>query len=426
MSTTVEEIEKTETKNELLLDSLEIKGYRCFEHLTIEKLGRVNLIVGKNNVGKTALLEALWIFASNQGRYDKILGLYEILERRDEVSDAEPSSHEDGMAIRSIVFNRPDFEKEKLRKEIRIGNGNYLSIVLTSNANSQPPGREKEVSFSPTQPRFSFEFISASGFSNNKLLEFWEFIERNVEEDKVVEAIKIINKDVVDVRFSRHNFTNTIASPIPIVRLKNAKERIPLKSLGEGMNRLLGIALALVSCKNGILLIDEVEIGLHYSVLPDIWKLIFKTAKDLNVQVFATTHSKDCIEAFTQAAIDDEESDGMLIRLENKDGVIKAINFNEDELETVALAEIRRGALIMAENRILLVEGTDDLHVLAHIFKAHGHEGKIIIREQEGVDKLKLKDLTKMLSIIFWRICPSNSKEAKSLRWELLLMPTLI
>ncbi len=51
----------------LLLDSLEIKGYRCFEHLTIEKLGRVNLIVGKNNVGKTALLEALWIYANNAG-----------------------------------------------------------------------------------------------------------------------------------------------------------------------------------------------------------------------------------------------------------------------------------------------------------------------------------------------------------------------
>lgn len=50
--------------SELLLDSLEIKGYRCFEHLTIEKLGRVNLIVGKNNVGKTALLEALWIYAN--------------------------------------------------------------------------------------------------------------------------------------------------------------------------------------------------------------------------------------------------------------------------------------------------------------------------------------------------------------------------
>ena len=86
MSTTVEEIEKTETgkdtKSELLLDSLEIKGYRCFEHLTIEKLGRVNLIVGENNVGKTALLEALWIYA-RRGKIDTLLNL---LFSRDEIA----------------------------------------------------------------------------------------------------------------------------------------------------------------------------------------------------------------------------------------------------------------------------------------------------------------------------------------------------
>jgi AAA15 family ATPase/GTPase len=102
------------------------------------------------------------------------------------------------------------------------------------------------------------------------------------------------------------------------------------------MIRLLGLILTLIECENGMLLIDEVEIGFHYSVLPDVWKLIFKTAKDLNVQVFATTHSKDCIEAFTQAAIDDEESEGMLIRLErNKDDKIIAKIFDEESLETI-------------------------------------------------------------------------------------------
>src|SRR5215203_1856315 len=77
MPTTVEETKKTEQskdkKDELLLDSLEIKGYRCFEHLTIEKLGRVNLVVGKNNVGKTALLEALWIYLNNSRVLNQIL-----------------------------------------------------------------------------------------------------------------------------------------------------------------------------------------------------------------------------------------------------------------------------------------------------------------------------------------------------------------
>ena len=85
MPTTIEETETTETsedkKDELLLDSLEIKGYRCFEHLTIEKLGRVNLIVGKNNVGKTALLEALWIYA-NDGAENL---MFEILRERNEI-----------------------------------------------------------------------------------------------------------------------------------------------------------------------------------------------------------------------------------------------------------------------------------------------------------------------------------------------------
>jgi AAA15 family ATPase/GTPase len=103
---------------------------------------------------------------------------------------------------------------------------------------------------------------------------------------------------------------------------------------------LFGIALSLVNCEDGMLFIDEIESGLHYSVLPDVWKLIFKTAKDLNVQVFATTHSKDCIEAFTQAAIDDEESDGMLIRLESKNGAIKAKVFDEENLKTIARRDI--------------------------------------------------------------------------------------
>ncbi len=109
------------------------------------------------------------------------------------------------------------------------------------------------------------------------------------------------------------------------------EEPLTLKSFGEGLNRLFGLALALVNCKDGVLLIDEVEGGFHYSVLPDVWKLIFKTAKDLNVQVFATTHSKDCIEAFARAAFDSPE-EGMLIRLERRGEKIVAKTIEEEML----------------------------------------------------------------------------------------------
>ena len=41
--------------------SFKIKNFRCFKELAITSFKRVNLIAGLNNVGKTALLEALFL-----------------------------------------------------------------------------------------------------------------------------------------------------------------------------------------------------------------------------------------------------------------------------------------------------------------------------------------------------------------------------
>jgi AAA15 family ATPase/GTPase len=119
---------------------------------------------------------------------------------------------------------------------------------------------------------------------------------------------------------------------IPIIRMSGIDEPIPLRSLGDGMQRVLGIILALVNAKDGMLLIDEFENGLHYSVQPDIWRLLFKVAHRLNVQVFATTHSWDCIEAFQKAAVEDAGEEGMLIRLEEKNNEIGTTLFDERRL----------------------------------------------------------------------------------------------
>ena len=106
------------------------------------------------------------------------------------------------------------------------------------------------------------------------------------------------------------------------------------------MNRMFGIALALVNAKDGMLLIDEVDTGLHYSVLPDLWKLIFEVAHRLNVQVFATSHSWDCIQAFQQAAEANKDEEGMLIRLENRDGEVVPVMFDERKLNIAAREQI--------------------------------------------------------------------------------------
>lgn len=116
------------------------------------------------------------------------------------------------------------------------------------------------------------------------------------------------------------------------VNVAGIDDPLPLYSLGNGMWRSLGIALALVNAKDGILLIDEFENGLYYTVQPELWQLIFQVARRLNVQVFATTHSWDCIEAFQKAAREDHQEEGLLIRLESKKGGIGVTLYDEEEL----------------------------------------------------------------------------------------------
>jgi predicted ATP-dependent endonuclease of OLD family len=373
MPTTVEETEKIETvedkKDELLLDSLEIKGYRCFEHLTIEKLGRVNLIVGKNNVGKTALLEALWIYANP----DDPEILRKIVFDRNETTISENMSHESlkeyGVAYRNLFFNRPplphrnqgkrdspyffisqvtnntDYLEEKFLNldEItdRVEQAKTFDELFVEAASSKTTFVHYQHSFDFGSPQVSFFprknrdianlFVSSSGINIDKQVEFWDSITLTPLEDDVINALHILLPELKRIDFI--GYPSGSKNRVPIVRVSNEKERVPLKSFGEGMSRLLGISMALVQCQNGMLFIDEIENGLHYSVLLNVWRLIFKTARDLNVQVFAATHSSDCVSAFQRAAEEDKKADGMLIRLVRKGDKIKAVLFDENELE---------------------------------------------------------------------------------------------
>ena len=341
MSTTVEEVEKTEKredkKSELLLDSLEIKGYRCFEHLTIEKLGRVNLIVGKNNVGKTALLEALWIY-SNKGKANVLAEI--TLDRNERVIDRQDSENSFGFnsskyfsAYKNLFYKRPTnyvSKDEFYVGKIKIGSlqNRNKQLTLTLNGSGTSPVIDTDNTRNPFKTDIGY-FIKTSKIHNVKLIELWRNVELRITEEFVIEALKIIAEELISVRLTEYPEINS--PKIPIARIKDGSEPVPLLSLGEGMNRLFVIATALANCQNGMLIVDEIESGLHYSVLPDVWKLIFKTAKDLNVQVFATTHSKDCIEAFAQAAYDSPE-EGMLIRLERHGEKIVAKAIEEEML----------------------------------------------------------------------------------------------
>ena len=111
---------------------------------------------------------------------------------------------------------------------------------------------------------------------------------------------------------------------------------VPLKSLGDGFTRIFATGLVLSSSQDGFLVIDEVENGIHYSVLPDFWRMVLRSAHHHNVQVLATTHSLDCVKSLARAADENEKSESVLVRLDLVDGQTRAVEYSKGELEIVA------------------------------------------------------------------------------------------
>lgn len=313
-------------KSELPLDSLEIKGYRCFEHLTIEKLGRVNLIVGKNNVGKTALLEALWIYAEGIQVVDKILAS----RKEDKPTHLYVNGNVEHKH-RHLFYER--IIASQTLPEVEFAVGPMQATAAEKVAYICKFDRHRVDFFRNSERRESINnyLITTSRLDEGELSVLWDEIELTELEDKVTESLKIILPGLLKVRPKLVQVTSPHLIKVIQAQVKGFSESLPLQSFGEGLNRFFEISLTLANCRNGILLVDEIEAGLHYSILPDVWKVIFHTAKELNVQVFATTHSKDCVEAFASAAVDSPE-DGMLIRLERHGAKIVAKTIEEERL----------------------------------------------------------------------------------------------
>lgn len=153
-----------------------------------------------------------------------------------------------------------------------------------------------------------------------------------MSESDVISALRLIDKRVSGVAFVEDISKGRGSdNRIPLVKLDGLDEPLPLKSMGDGINRLFHIIVALVNARNGLLLIDEFENGLHWSVLPKVWDIVFQLSERLNVQVFATTHSRDCIEGF-DSAWNNYPTLGAFFRLEANNGAVKVREYTSETL----------------------------------------------------------------------------------------------
>ena len=107
---------------------------------------------------------------------------------------------------------------------------------------------------------------------------------------------------------------------------------VPLSLLGDGLGSLTNVLLAIADAPGGVVVIDEIENGFHHSVLSKVWKAIGEAAKAYRTQVFATTHSFECIEAAHEAFREDREYAFRLHRLERIADESHATTYGQETL----------------------------------------------------------------------------------------------
>jgi AAA15 family ATPase/GTPase len=371
-----------------MLESFEINNFRLFQHLEVGRLSRVNLVVGRNNAGKSTFLEAVELYASNAS--SKVL--LELLESRQETwfSEAQPQFHnflgnsvrhlffghklprigEDGISLGEVSSNiklhigsaayQEENDDEGTIRTIRISDVKVdedisnVTVFLVAEEGEKTRRifrldrdiRDIRRSSSrilyerpESEFKYTWQIVSTENMPNRKLAALWDLTSLTDLESEVISALRLVDDRVSGVAFVEDISRGRVSdfrsrendNRIPLLKIKGIDEPLPLKSMGDGMTRLFHIIVALVNARNGLLLIDEFENGLHWSVQPKVWDIVFQLSERLNVQVFATTHSRDCIGGFDHAW-NNHPALGAFFRLDAKDEIIKATEYTSETL----------------------------------------------------------------------------------------------
>lgn len=352
-----------------MINDITIKNYRAFANFEVDKIARVNLIVGANNAGKTSLLEAIFLLESQ----DPIGGISRILDARGEVDRTVelsgsriknyPISHlfynhlvEDG---KSILIENHTHPRKSLQVEVSdSGQNNGLAHVQPQSWSEDEIAKSVYQIMLKRKPSDARErdqilvtedglwngqslravrsieslvkFVPTNHLDSVDLARMWDKVSLTPAEDQVVEALKILEPKAERLSFQSQVSANSGI----IVKMSDQPKPVPLGSMGEGMRRILTIAMSLVSVNNGTLLIDEIDTGLYYNTLVDMWRLVIETAIKQDAQVFATTHSWDCVRAFQEALqLTSDKNAGCLLRLDKVANDITATRYTPDELK---------------------------------------------------------------------------------------------
>jgi len=360
-----------------MIKNIQVNNFKGVTNLNIEDFKRINLFVGENNSCKTTILKALRLLLC-AGSSRQILDLFNLGHRFDGFDENHWKSYFYNLKTNEnieIIGNRDknkqltlkitphsnvelivkDEQKllfvESLAEETSTINGLDFNYYVKSNNEvfevinklyNEEDKRDAEISYR-IRPRLR-GFVNNNGeykedknsiyISANENLEqlsstLYEKIYKKKQQIEIIDVLKHIEPRLVDIV--------PITDSLYCDMGKSFKEFLPLNTMGDGMMKLFAILVIFYSYKNGIVFIDEIENGFHYKTLDILWEVVLKAAKDFKIQLFATTHSRECVTAVSGAHEKQPKSvdDIRLYRLEKIKNSIEIIKFNSERLSSV-------------------------------------------------------------------------------------------
>ncbi len=334
-----------------MFTKIEIERFRGIRHASIEGFKQINLFLGKNNCGKSSLLESLFLASglsnpllpirvnvmrgySKARLNDLKLDFYNLDTSRpihirmenEEKRDLDISLFEQSQNNVSInaddnnILSNVQEGKYGLKLDFKVNGRHYESQIRFDSANSTEATSIVSDRYAESlrctylSPKYDFN-ASIQGLKN---------ILQNKDEHFIVEGLKIIEPRVTDFIFADNEM---------LVDIGLAK-RIPVNMMGDGARKIVSLLTAVYDCKDGALLVDEISNGFHYSVMCSLWKVLINAAVRNNTQLFVTTHDNDSIKGLRNAALNEFDDIVAAFKLlKTSDDELKAYHYSLESLD---------------------------------------------------------------------------------------------
>ena len=354
-----------------MIRSAEVKNFKCLEYLSLDEFGKLTLIGGKNNVGKSALLEALFLFFDRMNpnqvaRQYGWRGLGSVDTRPESLWAPIFTDYDLKRVIRVCVkyrgrtenlhvklqpgFRPPSSPLSRGKKPDRIETGRQAApteaLEFTYNVRGQKAQRTYAFVDRQQGPIQYVEHLSGSippvsylSSRNRPTLaedakSFGELDKTPGRAELAVEFLRVIEPRLKDLSVIPEAGESVIYGDVGLGR------KIPVVFMGDGVSRLLSILLAMVRSREGVLLVDEFENGFHHSIQGDVWNAASQATRELQCQLIATTHSREFIRHACEAVAGEFADDFRYVRLDQTDEGVVARTYNHKMLQTAIAANM--------------------------------------------------------------------------------------